>query len=62
MTAQRATPEARYTLRNYTLTEDSRDASFVRTLRREEIVPVLRDVFGLDVPDNAKFRALDADA
>jgi N-hydroxyarylamine O-acetyltransferase len=62
MTAQRATPEARYTLRNYTLTEDSRDASFVRTLRREEIVPVLRGVFGIDVPDNAKFRALDADA
>ena len=62
MTAQRATPAVRYTLRNYTLTEDSRDASFVRTLRREEIVPVLRGVFGLDVPDGAKFRALDSDA
>ena len=62
MTAQRATPEARYTLRNYTLTEDSRDASFTRTLRREELAPVLRGVFGLDVPDGAKFRALDADA
>jgi arylamine N-acetyltransferase len=62
MTAQRATPEARYTLRNYTLTEDSRDASFVQTLRRDEIVPVLRKLFGLDVPDGAKFRALDADA
>ena len=62
MTAQRATPEARYTLRNYTLTEDSRDTSFVRTLRREEIVPVLRGVFGLDVPDGATFRALDSDA
>jgi len=61
MTAQRATPEARYTLRNYTLTEDSRDTSFVRTLRREEIVPVLRRVFGLDVRDDAKFRALDSD-
>ncbi len=62
MTAQRATPDARYTLRNYTLTEDSRDASFVRTLRRDEIVPVLRGVFGLDVPDGATFRALDPDA
>ena len=62
MTAQRATPEARYTLRNYTLTEDSRDASFVRTLRRDEIVPVLRNVFGLDVPDGATFRGLDPDA
>ena len=59
MTAQRATPVTRYTLRNYSLTEDSRDASFVRTLRREEIVPVLREVFGLDVPDGATFRALD---
>ena len=59
MTAQRATPDARYTLRNYTLTEDSRDASFVRTLRRDEIAPVLRGVFGLDVADDARFRALD---
>jgi N-hydroxyarylamine O-acetyltransferase len=62
MTAQRATPAARYTLRNYTLTEDSRDTSFVRTLRRDEIAPVLRGVFGLDVADDAKFRALDPDA
>ena len=62
MTAQRATPETRFTLRNYTLTEDSRDASFVRTLHRDEIVPVLRKVFGLDVPSAARFRALDADA
>ncbi len=61
MTAQRATPDTRYTLRNYTLTEDSRDASFVRTLRRDEIAPVLRGVFGLDVADGATFRALDAD-
>jgi N-hydroxyarylamine O-acetyltransferase len=59
MTAQRATPEARYTLRNYTFTEDSRDASFTRTLRRDEIAPVLRRVFKLDVPDGARFRALD---
>jgi len=62
LTAQRATAAARYTLRNYTLTEDSRDASFVQTLRREDIVPVLRRLFGLDVPDGATFRALDADA
>ena len=62
MTAQRATPDARYTLRNYTLTEDARDASFVQTLRRDEIVPALRRVFGLDVPDGARFRALDGDA
>ena len=34
----------------------------VRTLRREEIVPVLRGVFGLDVPAGATFRALDPDA
>ena len=62
MTAQRATPEARYTLRNVTFTEDLRDAAFTRTLRRDEIVPTLRKVFGLDVPDGATFRALDAGA
>jgi N-hydroxyarylamine O-acetyltransferase len=59
VTAQRATPEARYTLRNYTFTEDSRDASFTQTLRRDEIAPILRRVFGLDVADDARFRALD---
>ena len=62
MTAQRATPEARYTLRNFSFVEDSGDAMFTRTLRRDEIVPVLRGVFGLDVPDGATFRALDPDA
>lgn len=59
LTAQRATPDTRYTVRNLTYTEDHRDASFTRTLRRDELVPVLRGVFGLDVPKDAKFRALD---
>ena len=62
LTAQRATPATRYALRNYTLTEDARDTSFVRTLRRDEIVPVLRSVFGLEVDDSARFHALDGDA
>jgi N-hydroxyarylamine O-acetyltransferase len=59
VTAQRATPEARYTLRKTSFIEDSGDAMFTRTLRRDEIVPVLRGVFGLDVPDDARFPPLD---
>jgi N-hydroxyarylamine O-acetyltransferase len=59
VTAQRATPEARYTLRNTSFIEDAGEAVFTRTLRREEIVPVLRGVFGLDVPDDARFPAID---
>jgi hypothetical protein len=30
-----------------------------RTLTRAELVPLLREVFELDVPDDASFRALD---
>jgi N-hydroxyarylamine O-acetyltransferase len=61
LTAQRATPEARYTLRNMAFIEDAGDAVFTRTLRRDEVVPVLRGVFGLDVPDDARFPAIDGD-
>jgi hypothetical protein len=31
----------------------------VREITRQEVVPLLRDVFGLDVPEDATFRALD---
>jgi N-hydroxyarylamine O-acetyltransferase len=61
VTAQRATSEARYTLRNTSFIEDSGDAMFTRTLRRDEIVPVLRGVFGLEVPDDARFPAIDGE-
>ena len=59
VTAQRATPEARYTLRKTSFIEDSGDALFTRTLRRDEIVPVLKGVFGLDVADGARFPPID---
>ena len=59
VTAQRATPEARYTLRKTSFIEDSGDALFTRTLRRDEIVPVLKGVFGLDVADDARFPPID---
>jgi hypothetical protein len=30
-----------------------------RTITRAELIPLLREVFGLDVPEDARFRALD---
>jgi N-hydroxyarylamine O-acetyltransferase len=59
LTAQRATPEARHVLRN--LTYACRRGTHVesRTIARSELVPLLRGTFGLDVPDDARFRALD---
>jgi N-hydroxyarylamine O-acetyltransferase len=59
LTAQRSTPEVRYTLRNLTYTEDRGDTVDTRTVAREEVVPLLRTVFDLDVPDAVRFRGLD---
>jgi N-hydroxyarylamine O-acetyltransferase len=60
VTAQRITNGTRHILRNlsYTVARGAEIAS-PREIPRAELVPLLRDVFGLDVPDDARFRALD---
>ncbi len=60
VTAQRITNGTRHILRNltYTVARGAEIAS-PREIPRAELVPLLRDVFGLDVPDGARFRALD---
>jgi N-hydroxyarylamine O-acetyltransferase len=60
VTAQRITNGTRHILRNltYTVARGSEIGS-PREIMRAELVPLLRDVFGLDVPDGARFRALD---
>jgi N-hydroxyarylamine O-acetyltransferase len=60
LTAQRVTPDASYVLRNFTYTEDrGGEDRTTRTILRAELIPLLRDTFGLDVPLDARFKALD---
>jgi N-hydroxyarylamine O-acetyltransferase len=62
VTAQRLTAEARHVLRNLTYTITSVETVERRDIARSELIPLLRDVFDLDLPDAARFLALDADA
>jgi N-hydroxyarylamine O-acetyltransferase len=60
LTAQRAMPDARHILRNLDYTVDRGGTTEQRTIAREALGPLLRDVFGLDLPDDSTFRGLDA--
>ena len=58
LTAQLPGPEVRRILRNRAYAELRGDQATGRDLAPEEVVPLLRDVFGLDVPEGSRFRAL----
>ena len=59
LTAQRMAGGARHILRNLTYTVVDQGGRQTRDIARDELPALLRDVFGLDVPAAAKFRALD---
>jgi len=59
LTAQLPGPEVRRILRNRAYAEIRGEAVEGRELAPEEVIPVLRGTFGLDVPEGAKFRALE---
>ncbi|HJV91661.1 MAG TPA: arylamine N-acetyltransferase [Holophagaceae bacterium] len=59
LTAQRTTPEVRFILRNLRLEEDRPGGWVVRDLAREDVTAVLHEVFGLQIPADARFWALD---
>jgi N-hydroxyarylamine O-acetyltransferase len=59
LTAQRTVGGVRHILRNLTYTIARPEESVVREISRAELGPLLRDAFGLDIPDDAKFQALD---
>ena len=60
LTAQRTIGNARHQLRNLSYSIARQGGEWqTRTITREELIPLLREVFGLDVPDGARFRALD---
>ncbi|HTL99307.1 MAG TPA: arylamine N-acetyltransferase [Holophagaceae bacterium] len=60
LTAQRVTPEGRLVLRNLSFTAVRGDSAEERVLEPAEVPRVLREAFGLDIPDGTRFRALEA--
>ena len=61
LTAQCATPEARHALRGLTYTRSTPDGERTRELGRHDLIPFLAETFGIELPAEARFRALDGD-
>ena len=59
LTAQRTTRDVRYVLRYPTYSEIRGDNVRTREISRRDLVPLLRDVFLIDVPADARFSAID---
>lgn len=57
LTAQLPGIEVRRVLRNRSYAEIRADVVEGRELAEEEVIPILREVFGLEVPEGARFRA-----
>jgi N-hydroxyarylamine O-acetyltransferase len=57
LTAQLPGPEVRRILRNRAYAELRGDQAEGRELAPDEVIPTLREVFGLEVPEGARFRA-----
>jgi N-hydroxyarylamine O-acetyltransferase len=60
LTAQLPGPEVRRILRNQAYAELRGDAAEGRELAPEDLIPTLREVFGIEVPEGARFRAFEA--
>lgn len=60
LTAQRVLHDTRHILRNLSYSVARGRETQVREISRRELVPLLRETFDLDVPEDARFRALDA--
>ena len=58
LTAQRVTPEGRQVLRNLSFTVVEGGRAEERILAPAEVPGVLREAFGLDIPDGTAFKAL----
>jgi N-hydroxyarylamine O-acetyltransferase len=59
LTAQRTTRVARYVLRYPTYSEIRESGTDTREISRAELLPLLRDVFLIDLPDNTIFPVID---
>lgn len=60
LTAQLPGPGVRRILRNRAYAELRGDETEGRELAMEDVVPMLREVFGIEVPEGARFRAFEA--
>jgi N-hydroxyarylamine O-acetyltransferase len=60
LTAQLPGPEVRRILRNRAYAEVRGEEAEGRELTQEEVIPILREVFGLDVPEGTRFKAFEA--
>jgi N-hydroxyarylamine O-acetyltransferase len=60
LTVQRIVDDTRHTLRNLTYSVTRGAVVQVQEITRGEVVPLLRDTFGLDVSEDATFLALDS--
>jgi len=58
ITAQRIAGATRHILRNFTYTVADPNGTRTREISYDELVPLLRSVFGIDVPSDAQFPAL----
>lgn len=58
LTAQLPGPDQRHILRGLSYTKVSGKGAEERVLRAEELVPLLRETFGLAVPEGTRFRSL----
>ncbi len=62
LTAQRTTRDVRYVLRYPTLSEIRDAGTQTREIGRGELLPLLRSVFLIDLPDDTAFPAIDGTA
>jgi N-hydroxyarylamine O-acetyltransferase len=59
LTAQRMSGGTRHILRNLTYSTARGTEVHTRQIERSELIPLLRGIFGIDVEDDARFRAVD---
>jgi N-hydroxyarylamine O-acetyltransferase len=62
LTAQRTFRDRRAVLRNLLLEIESRDGLQTQEVPRSDLTRILREIFGIIVPDQARFRALDGES
>ena len=60
LTAQRATAETRYVLRYPHYSERRGGSTLTRQIGRADLIPLLREIFLIDLPDDTTFPVLDA--
>lgn len=61
LTAQRTFPDRRAVLRNLQLELESPEGLRSQEVPRVDLTRVFREIFGIDVPEGARFRALDGE-